>query len=1071
MSGRAGILFCLGAAIILQTAVAHAEVCLAPGQPFECAGAACPLEAGVEQGQQHEVLPDEQRVRVRAVDSNLSTESSYAELYAAVVEPDVDLFLRANLDVRYSGFLTGFGGVLADNFGFVGIRAIVRDLESNEIVASSLITEGVNEGTAVPLGGGPSAFENLFGPPANRDVPFTSEEGVKLEAGRQYGVGIGVEANARGGAIAPGESDFFTANHGVFLNSLRLITWPDLEVAGFEDDDGDGLPNVWESDGITDCNGAMLLDLPGMGARPDHKDLFVEIDWLEGQEPERIAIQAIKESFAAAPEDAGGVDNPDDVEGISLWLDTGSLTNSDGVLVGDDLGGGNEIAAADVPDPNGEFIPPLWEVGGFLGFEYDVDLNDDGMTDFYQVKRGNFDLIRTRIFRYSISAKARNEDDNKYPGAQAELGGDDTIIFNRYPGTFMHELGHNLGLDHGGDEIMNCKPNHVSVMNYALSFGIPRRDLDEQSQDWDYDGDVDARIFDYSPPRFPGGRGRAVIFSSDEGLNESALDESRPLDPTDQANVTRYFDPDGAGRDLDMDEAPDWNDDGINNASGDTVSVDVNASDEVPGCDIDPQTGLDELTGHDDWSAVQLPIMVDGIVEELADSGGTPVPEVPDPDEETMRAIEGLFNTLDLAVTKSGVPDLVMAGQELTYEITVANAGPNTALEVVVEDTLPELVTPVDLPETCALGDDGLVTCEMAPIAEGESATLALTVQVAPRLPCGRADTVTLENRVSVRNGDWTDVNPRDNTATFQSEALCLRYEYAAKFVCGTQGDQDRLLAAPGRYGTIVNIHNFQSRTVPFFKKLSLGFPPPEQAPGEIHPIGIDELAYDETLKADCDDIAQRLFDGDLPEGFIDGYLVIQSPRRLDVDVFYSAASPEQGGTARSIDIEPVAERDLRADLVIEKSSQVFPVPLGGPDVLSQFRLFAVLYTVRIHNGGAVHAEAIEVSDTVSLALAGAAAATLFVPDEPFEMPSDAERGAIVHEAFPPSAGFTVTLPEIPPGDGAEIRFWALALVYLSNPGDPANRVDLLNRADVSGQGPEVTEMNNRVETLDRLVE
>jgi hypothetical protein len=32
----------------------------------------------------------------------------------------------------------------------------------------------------------------------------------------------------------------------------------------------------------------------------------------------------------------------------------------------------------------------------------------------------------------------------------------------------MHELGHNLGLDHGGDEDVNFKPNYISIMNYAF---------------------------------------------------------------------------------------------------------------------------------------------------------------------------------------------------------------------------------------------------------------------------------------------------------------------------------------------------------------------------------------------------------------------------------------------------------------------------------------------------------------------------------------------------------------------------------------------------------------------------
>ena len=37
-------------------------------------------------------------------------------------------------------------------------------------------------------------------------------------------------------------------------------------------------------------------------------------------------------------------------------------------------------------------------------------------------------------------------------------------------GTFMHELGHNLGLRHGGTDESNYKPNYLSVMNYAFQF-------------------------------------------------------------------------------------------------------------------------------------------------------------------------------------------------------------------------------------------------------------------------------------------------------------------------------------------------------------------------------------------------------------------------------------------------------------------------------------------------------------------------------------------------------------------------------------------------------------------------
>jgi hypothetical protein len=53
-----------------------------------------------------------------------------------------------------------------------------------------------------------------------------------------------------------------------------------------------------------------------------------------------------------------------------------------------------------------------------------------------------------------------------------------TGILGRSPhwfdGMLMHELGHNLGLRHGGDEEENYKPNYLSVMNYLFNFGIPQ---------------------------------------------------------------------------------------------------------------------------------------------------------------------------------------------------------------------------------------------------------------------------------------------------------------------------------------------------------------------------------------------------------------------------------------------------------------------------------------------------------------------------------------------------------------------------------------------------------------------
>ena len=54
-------------------------------------------------------------------------------------------------------------------------------------------------------------------------------------------------------------------------------------------------------------------------------------------------------------------------------------------------------------------------------------------------------------------------------------------------GTFMHELGHTLGLGHGGGDDTNGKPNYHSVMNYLWQ--MPSRWMYESVQQKDVNGD------------------------------------------------------------------------------------------------------------------------------------------------------------------------------------------------------------------------------------------------------------------------------------------------------------------------------------------------------------------------------------------------------------------------------------------------------------------------------------------------------------------------------------------------------------------------------------------------------
>src|SRR5438270_1879530 len=73
------------------------------------------------------------------------------------------------------------------------------------------------------------------------------------------------------------------------------------------------------------------------------------------------------------------------------------------------------------------------------------------------------------------------------------------------------------------------------------------------------------------------------------------------------------------------------------------------------------------------------------------------------------------FGQADLAVTQIGLPSPVGAGSNVTYSITVTNAGPNDGTVVVLTDTLPPQVTYVSDSAGCVVAL-GVVTCPLGTV-------------------------------------------------------------------------------------------------------------------------------------------------------------------------------------------------------------------------------------------------------------------------------------------------------------------------------------------------------------------
>jgi hypothetical protein len=114
-------------------------------------------------------------------------------------------------------------------------------------------------------------------------------------------------------------------------------------------------------------------------------------------------------------------------------------------------------------------------------------------TAFDALKTVHFSLDRAPAFHYVISAHRFGHSTQESSGISRGIGASDLIVslgscqppggadctFTALDqaGTFMHELGHNLGLHHGGTDGDNNKANYLSIMNYDFQFtGLPKVD-------------------------------------------------------------------------------------------------------------------------------------------------------------------------------------------------------------------------------------------------------------------------------------------------------------------------------------------------------------------------------------------------------------------------------------------------------------------------------------------------------------------------------------------------------------------------------------------------------------------
>lgn len=230
------------------------------------------------------------------------------------------------------------------------------------------------------------------------------------------------------------------------------------------DSDNDGLLDIWETDGYTTPSGA-IIDLAALGCDPKRKDVLVEVDWVAAATPDPSIWAIIEQTFEQAP-----ILNPDGSSGISMHLDRGQA--------GGFASGGTILADHTTMDFGANGSP--------------------GYVDFYTYKNNsvNFNPDKLNIVHYGIIGRARP---NGSSGRGEVFGNDFMVTFTNFTGsqafstprnqigTFMHELGHNLNLCHGGacvtpvDWNETFKVNQPSIMNYRYQFPAVSIDCDLNS--------------------------------------------------------------------------------------------------------------------------------------------------------------------------------------------------------------------------------------------------------------------------------------------------------------------------------------------------------------------------------------------------------------------------------------------------------------------------------------------------------------------------------------------------------------------------------------------------------------
>ena len=257
------------------------------------------------------------------------------------------------------------------------------------------------------------------------------------------------------------------------------------------DTDLDGFPDVFE----LMSNFYDGLSLYELGARTNQRDIFVYINYMDSERV--IDTNDLYQSQLFFRK-----------KNIHLHLDIGDLYHQSS---------GISSSHYDLSDTDHLVTSHGFTTSFVDSFFMIKGIPPRANFDLYNFKREHLSINRRNFFHYLLYATNAGVSLAEEPGNDIMI---DSILNSDDPlTTFLHELGHNLGLQHGGYEELNFKRNYLSIMNYQYSGGIPISNL------------FPAGTIVGSPNQLIHGQNKAIDYSDGTSisLNEISLNEANGI--------------------------------------------------------------------------------------------------------------------------------------------------------------------------------------------------------------------------------------------------------------------------------------------------------------------------------------------------------------------------------------------------------------------------------------------------------------------------------------------------------------------------------------------------------------